>query len=195
MRWGVFLLAALLFVALERSVRAALTLHSFGGISPSFTVILLVYLALLARRSDALWAALLLGVLQDLSTPIAIAGNEPLILLGPYALGYVFAAFIILQLRTMVFRKHMLTIAILTLLAVVASSVMVLAYDTIRGWYPQHAADFRVAPSAGRAFLHYLAAGVYASLLALPLGWILLQTTPLWGFVQPMARYGPAKRS
>ena len=106
MRWATFVVLTFLCIALELSLRGVLELRSIGGISPSFVAPLVVFISMFAPRMTSLWSCLLLGLLMDISTPIAPHAGPSFYVFGPYALGYVFGGFMILQLRPMVFRQR-----------------------------------------------------------------------------------------
>ena len=181
MRWLVFLIFAITAIVLELSFRHVLALRSLGGVSPSFIAPLVVFVALCASRRSALWACLLLGLLLDMLTQLPY-GKEIAYVPGPHALGYVFGGYLVLQIRAMVFRGRVLTLALLTLALVVAVSIVVVAIYSIRSWYPDSATIYPTKPSALRAMLRQIGVGIYSALMAIPVGWILLQTLPLWSF-------------
>ncbi|MHC5004820.1 MAG: rod shape-determining protein MreD [Planctomycetota bacterium] len=177
MRWTVFIVVGLLAVVVETSDLTArvLTLHRLGHVYPSTVGVLVVFIALFAPRQAALWAAWILGVLMDL------APREQGILIGPNALGYVFATYFVLQVRTMVFRQRLLTAALLTVICLSAAGVVEVAVLTVRSWFADAgspSADVRPVIE----FLRRLGIAACSGILAIPLGWLLLQTAPLWGF-------------
>ena len=112
---------------------------------------------------------------MDLCTP------EATILVGPHALGYVFGAFVVVQVRTMVFRRRLLTISLLTTLLLIAAAMVVVCLFTVRSWYPQPPAAWAEYHPVVE-WLRLVGAGIYSGLLALPLGWLLIQTFPMWSF-------------
>lgn len=184
MRWTVFFVFAVGAVVLETSdlTFRVLMLDRLGDLYPSFTGILVVFVALFAPRTPALWAAWLAGVLLDL----AVARGE-IILVGPHALGFVFGTYLVLQVRTMVFRQRILTAALLTVLCLVASGVVEVAILTLRMWL--------AAPDGPSAAVHPMmelgrrvGIAAYSGLLAVPVCWLLMQTAPLWGFEHAIER-------
>ena len=90
MRWAAFVTMLFITLAAELSLRPVLTIHSMGGISPSFIAPLAVFVAMFAPRMTALWSCWLLGLLLDLSTPLVPRDGGSFYVLGPYAIGYVF---------------------------------------------------------------------------------------------------------
>ena len=144
MRWVTFAIVAYVAIALEKGLMDTLAFHGFGSIRPSLIAVLLVFIALNGPKQAVLWAALILGVLMDLCVPLEDATGRVRFLIGPYALGYVFAAYMVLQLRPMVFRRRVLTQSVLAALAVLAAGVIAVAIFTVRSWYPE-AADAGVS--------------------------------------------------
>jgi len=63
MRWMVFVIFAYVFLALETGARQIPALNSLGGISPSFVLCFVVFLALFAPRTIALWMCWLLQLI------------------------------------------------------------------------------------------------------------------------------------
>lgn len=184
MRWTIFAIFALVFLVLETSLRVVLRLEAVGRVTPSFMASLLVFLALFAPRQYALWAALILGVLMDLSTELQQPGTRNLYVIGPYALGYVAAAFAVVQIRSMVFRRRLLTFCILTFVAMAVVAIVTVTAYTLRSWLPWSDAWYPIEPSAIGELVQRLGIAVYSALLAIPLGWLLMHTMRLWGFAQ-----------
>jgi len=184
MRWSVFAVVTLMFLALETSLRNMLRLDAFGRVSPSFMAALLVFLSLFTPRQTALWAALILGVLVDLSTALQQPGARELHLIGPYALGYVAASFLVLQIRSMVFRRRLLTFCILTFLSMTLVAIVVVTAYVLRSWLPWAEGFYPTDGSAPGELGRRLGIAVYSALLAIPLGWLLIRTARLWGFAQ-----------
>jgi cell shape-determining protein MreD len=195
MRWAVFAALAFIALAAELSLRPVLMFHTIGGISPSFLACLAVFIAMFAPRLTALWSCWLLGLLLDLSTPFAASagsvagvpgapggGAATYYLIGPYALGYTFAAYMVLQMRPMVFRQRALSIGVMTGLSLLAVALISVAIFVVRSWYAADAGIYSTGVSAGSELLRRLGIALYSALVAVPLGWLLLATLPYWGF-------------
>jgi rod shape-determining protein MreD len=179
-RWPIFAVFAFAALVLQLSARNALTLYSLWGISPDVVAALVVFVALFAPRTGALWAAWGLGLLVDLS-PQDHAGGYYVV--GPHALGYTAGAYLVLQLRTMVFRRRALTVGFLTSLALVAASLVAVMLLSIRSFYAGDGAmGYGPMSDLGQRCM----IAMYSGLVAVPLGWLLGYTMPLWGF-QPAA--------
>ena len=184
MRWIVFLVAALLALSMDSSL---MRIFAIGKAHPQVTPVLAIFVLLGAPRLTGMWAALLLGVLLDLCSPIADTAGGVHYLLGPHALGFLFAANVVQPLRTMVIRRNPLTIGVLSAIFSFAAALVVVAFMVVRSWYgePLVIFDGSAAPSE---LLRALLRALYTGILAVPLGWILNRTAGLWGFQQPPQR-------
>lgn len=176
MRWLPFAFAAVLAAALDSSdLMGLFTLRGLGSLTPSLSAVLAVFVALFAPRTVALWAAWCLGLLADICPP------HEAVTIGPFALGYVFGAYAVIQVRTLVFRRRILTMAVLTVISLVAVGVVSVGIGTLRSWYPGAPAawaDYRPLSELGRS----VGIAIYSGLFAVPAGWLLMRTQPLWGF-------------
>ncbi|MCZ6836492.1 MAG: hypothetical protein O7G85_12015, partial [Planctomycetota bacterium] len=152
------------------------------GISPSFMACLAVYVAMFAPRLTALWSCWLMGFLLDLSTPFTPGDGGSFYLVGPYTLGYVFSAYMIIQLRPMVFRQRALTVGFFTLLSLLVVALISVAIFVVRSWYDTDPMVYPTSAGAGGELFRRFGIALYSALIAIPLGWILLATLPYWGF-------------
>lgn len=174
MRWPVLVMFGFVLIAVQLSLRNALTLQSLWGISPNVVAPLAVFVALFAPRSAALWSCWWLGLVLDLAPQAAATPHH---LLGINALALTAGGYVILQVRTTVFRRRALTVGFLTLAFLVAAALVAGSLLTIRSWYPGEL-PYRPLVSLGKSVL----AALYSGVIAIPLGWLLNQTFPLWGF-------------
>ncbi|MDG2424837.1 MAG: rod shape-determining protein MreD [Phycisphaerales bacterium] len=187
MRWLVFIIAALIAVGLDSGFSGIFTLRGAGFLTPSFAACLLAFVALLAPPVSVIWAAWFLGLLADLSPGLGEAGGG-IQLIGPHALGYPLGAWVVLNFRTWMFRRRVLTISLLTFLCVLVAGLVQTAIGILRFWLPW--AGGELVPFGAGEMLHETGNAAYSALLAIPLGWILIQTLPLWRF-----DYGTSRRS
>jgi rod shape-determining protein MreD len=183
MRWVVFAVFAVVGLVFDTGLSEVLRIEKLGNIRPSLCAVIAVFVALSAPRTAALWACLLLGVLLDLAQPLTVAENRVVYLVGPYALGYLLGGWLVITSRAMVFRRRPLTIGVMTVLLLVAAQVLAVTIYVLRAqaWYPGQAivwTDTSTLPEIGRRLL----AAVYSGVLAVPAGWLLVQTIGLWGF-------------
>lgn len=174
MNWLIFIISAYLLLALQEGLRTLLTI---GDVSPNFILVLAVFVGMMAPGHVVPWALLALGVLMDLQPgPVREAT-----LIGPAALGYLAGSYVVLQLRTMMFRESVLALGVLvlavgvfvelvTVAVLTARGLSVLTGEPIAGW------------SAPDQLVHRFLALLYTAVLALPIGAVLFKTAPLWAF-------------
>lgn len=174
MRWPIFAIFAFAALVVQLSVRNVFTLFSVWGISPDVVAVLAVFVALFANRTSALWACFILGLLVDLAPQAHEASYH---VLGPHALGYTAGGYLVLQMRSMVFRRRAITMGFLTLLSLIVASLVIVMLLSIRSWYPGEM-PYGPLSDLGRQCL----VAVYSAVVAIPLGWLLNATVPLWGF-------------
>ena len=182
MRWPIYAIFVYLALALEGGLSAALAIDR---VSPSFLLPLMVFIALCARPSVALWAALIMGVLADATQTFQAPERVlDLAVLGPVALGYLGAAGLVLKLREIVFRQSTLTMAALVFLAGLVVHLIAVGLLSLRvmPWTPgERLAGWDAADQLTYRFLALL----YTSVITVPLGMVLLRTEKLWGFTFP----------
>lgn len=151
--------------------------HGGSQATPSLLLILTCFLALMAPSLTAVWSAVILGLLADALSAVP--------LVGPHALGFALGAYVVLQLRGLVFRESVLTLAFMTLAAGVFAHLGAVALIAIRSipLTPGGAVEGFVAADelVGRFF-----DVLYTAAASVPVGWLLFRTASWWGF--------PAKR-
>lgn len=191
MRWSVFLILAYVFLGLELGLADLLQIGA-NGPSPSWLIVVMVYVASVAPALTALWAAMILGILNDLSAIHAGPNETVQVILGPYAIGYVLGALATLQLRTVVYRRHPLTMSLLALVSGLAVHATVWILYLFRDVLAHFSTFFDpVTVSAWDSLVARLLLVLYTAAFALPLGWLLIKLGPLFGFqVHPRFAYG-----
>lgn len=175
MRWPVVAIMAYLVVGLEAAVKPALAISPSGfRISPTFLIPFITFVALSGPTLPVLWLALLLGAVADLYTPRDVG---QLVVLGPYALGFMAAAYLVLVMRGLMFRRSPLSMIFLSILATALAQLVVVALLSIRSIYtdPQ-------LWSAGVELTNRLLGAVYTGLTAGVLSVLLFPLTPAFGF-------------
>ena len=173
MRWWVFILFAYLVVALQVGVADALAIPSrFGAIQPRLILLLAVFVGLSAAPGVALAAWVALGLVVDLVSP-----QPGVTLVGPYALGYLVAGYVLLQGRTMVFRQHPLTMGMMILVCGLAAHLVVVLVFSIRTWYDP-LPGFSGGTELVRRFFSLLVTGLLGVILAGPI----FRLAPVFGF-------------
>lgn len=183
MRWAVFLIFAVAGIVFDAGFGDVLRVDGLWSIRPSLSAVLVVFVALSAPRTMALWACFVLGLLIDLSSQHSAGGNRIVYLVGPHALGFLAAGWMVVRARTMVFRRRPLTIGVMTLGCVLTAQAIVLAVLVLRssGWYPG-GVIYWTDTTLGVEVLRRILIAVYSGLFAIPAGWVLVRTMPLWGF-------------
>ena len=174
MNWPVFAIIAYLLLGFERGLRDALAI---GPVQPSFLLALGAFIALSAPPMHAVWACLVLGLTLDLTGGWPMLGGAAQPLIGPYALGGVLMAQVILTLRGKLVRHHLATLAVLTLFGVIAAQIVVVILLTI-----QKLMGAPVAFEPGREVLVRLGSAGYTAIMAVPIGFLLIAVAPLLGF-------------
>jgi len=177
MSWLVFLLTAYLLTAIQEGLAPLWSIpHGSPGTasaSPSLLLVLVCFVALLAPGTTAGWAALVLGLIADALAPTPM--------LGPHAIGFMLGAYVVLQLRGLVFRESVLTLSFMVLTAGVFSHLAAVALIAIRALPispTDPMPDFVAANELVDRFFDVL----FSAAAALPLGWVLFKTSGLWDF-------------
>ena len=183
MNWIVFAIFTYLFIAFQEGLRNVIALPAgMGGMAPALLLVLGVYICLYARTHIALWSMLILGALTDLLTTTIPGGP----VIGPAALGYMLAGIAVLQMRGFVFKQSIFTLAFLTFISGILSSLTIitlyklrtlgwLTNEPIPGWY-----------SAEQMFRYFMML-LYSSAVAFPLGFVLFKVLPIWNFTEKKA--------
>lgn len=175
MNWVVFAIVAWVLFGCQVGLRDVLQLGD-SSIAPSFVIPLLIFVALWARQGTALVAALLIGVMLDLIHTWPTERGQDIVILGPWAFGCMLAAYTTLNLRTMMFRKSIITIAILCIIGAAIAQIFGLALLTVRSTY-----DDIVLPSAAAELWPRLASAVYTGATALLIAPVLQFISPWLG--------------
>lgn len=190
MNWIVFAVAAWVVMGLEIGLQLRLT-WSPGGVplAPSFALVFMVWLALAAAPAHALWAALILGVLVDLTgqMPLETPPGGMVTLVGPMALAYLGASRFVLGSRWVMLRQNPVALALMTLAAGLLVTIVSAVLMTVHKIY----AD----PITWRAWPHVLGgfgSAFYSALLALPMALVLNPALGAFG-VEPGRPTGPRR--
>ncbi|MSR17954.1 MAG: hypothetical protein EXS00_02110 [Phycisphaerales bacterium] len=174
----VFIAAMLIGLVLDASFVPVLEV---GGVRPSVLLVLVVFVCLCGERDAAKWAAIAGGLSLDLSNPVVLSGAPSIYVVGPNLLGFLFGAQLLGSLRGVLLKRSVLAMAVATLLFAAAAAVVVVFVWSARLWIVGPPVPWD--SSGARSMLWSLAlSGVLSSLLALPLGWLLIRSFPMWGF-------------
>lgn len=187
MNWLVFAIAAWLTLGVQWGFAGALRLGS-SDIAPYFTIVLVVWVALWAPVGHALAAALVLGVLWDLSGHVTTASGGVTAIVGPQALGCLLGAYLVLTLRGVMLRKNLLTIVMLAALAALLCQLVATVLLTIRG-----ITDPAVfAPRPLNELGVRAASALYTGAISAAIGPVLNLIKPIFSFTPPA---GPGFRA
>ncbi len=183
MRWGIFAIFTLLALSIDAGLSDLLRIESLWEIRPNFCGVLAVFVALSAPRITALWGCFVIGLLLDLSIEHTIGDSRGVYLVGPYALGLMAGGWLVLRGRTMVFRRRALTMGVMTLVTLLAAQAIIVMLLVLRSrsWYPGGAIHWPDT-ALGIELLRRILIAVYSGIAAVPCGWLLVRTLPLWGF-------------
>lgn len=186
MNWLIFTIVTYVLLVLQRGLRMLfeVSVGNVEGIWPDFLFVLMVFVVMSARTNIALWASLALGLIVDLefATLVMPSGERVgVAVLGAHVAGYLAAAGIIIQLRSLVFRNSPLTMGVMTFVGgMVAHVVIVVLYST-RGlsFMPgEPLENWDAATELFRRFFMVLYTVGFAVVLSFPLQ----MTYRMWGF-------------
>jgi len=188
MRWTVFFIFAYLALIMQVGMEKLL---AFGEdrVTPSFLLILGVYIGMAAPPMTTAWALFILGLFADLTRHYLTGDDQVVWLIGPGALGMLAGAVVVVQLRVMMYRNSIIAMALMVFVVGIFSNLVSIAMVTSRGlaWAPTDGiAMWNAADELVRQF-HEV---VYTTIVAIPIGAILLRLLPLWRF-QPLKSKGP----
>jgi len=190
MNWITFVVLLWLSLGAETGLKDALELGE-TGMAPSFVIVLVVVVALLAPKKAAIWSAILAGALLDLTRAAPTAagvGMTPT--LGPYALGAAVGVYAVITMRGVVLTRNPLTIFVLSFLAHLLAQLVVIGLFAARSWYDP-AVDF----AATAALLRGLGSALYTGVIALALGPALLALTPMFAFEPTQTGWSRRRRA
>jgi len=179
MRWAIFVLFALIGVAIDASLGGILKI---GEAQPRFLPCVVVFAILSAPRQHAVRLALLAGLVADLLSPVLRSDGTQLVVIGPWTLGFALGALAVVPLRTLLYHRNPISSGFATMVFSLLAAIVFVATWVIRTlllrddtppWWPGTGAGevWRQAKVA-------LANGA----IAIPTGWLLERTRPLWGF-------------
>lgn len=176
MRWITFFILLYVLTAMQVAHFAALGHAGRAWPAIQYLPLLAIFYALFATEASAPLAALVCGAAYDL-------GNYPNDLLGTNLVPLALVAFFVLKIRLSIFREHIVSQALVTLLAMLMFSILSVIMRLL----------VQAPLEGGSAWIHLgLLAGnaVYTAIAAPVLFWVLFRLTPLLGFTL----HGPRSR-
>jgi hypothetical protein len=176
--WVVFLVCAWAAMGLEQSLKGMVALNSWNAtVSPSFALILAVWIAMNAPPQSAAWACLILGLLVDLTARIPLEPGGVLTVAGPNALALLVASQFVLSARWLMIRRNPVALALLTLPAGLIATVVSAVPFALRRLLGD-AVEWHTGPELLGGF----GSAAYSSLVALPMALGLNLLTGPFGF-------------
>lgn len=184
MNWFAFALASWICFGLEIGLRDYLSLQS-SAVAPSFVIAFLVYIAMHASQRAVLWAALILGLLVDLTGSFAQSTSGDAVLLGPHAVGFMLGAQIVLSLRGMIVSRNPLSLGVLSLAVAAVAQIVVVAFLTVHKLFGDP-----IIWDPSESLVQGLLSAVYTGILATLLSLLFIPLSPLFGFAHSHRRFG-----
>jgi rod shape-determining protein MreD len=174
--WFVFAFISWIAFGIERALLVYFDAGS-GGVMPSVVIPLVVFVALHAPRTHTIWAAIVLGVVSDLLSPMVHVDGGASTVLGPHALGYLLVCQFVFAIRGMVIRRNPLTLIFLSLVGALIAQILIVAIFTLRGFI-----DDDLFWRAGPELIQRLLSAVYTMLGAIVLSFVFFALEPVFGF-------------
>ena len=181
MNWFVFLLMGWFCFGLELALLPVFDAGS-GGVHPSMVVPLLVFVAMNAPRKHTLWAAILLGIVMDLLSPIPAVDGGTITIIGPNALGYLLGVHFVMAIRGMLLGRNPLTLIVMSVLVMLIAQIVVVAVFTARGM-----GDSSIIWDAGDQLRQRFFSSLYTGVSALLLSFVFFALSPFFGFSSAVA--------
>jgi len=137
MNWFTFAVFAWLAVGLDAGLADVFQLFAYP-ITPSFATVLLVFVCVWAPPKYAYAAVITIGLAQDFFAvvPMSVESTQEIVVLGPHALGATLGASLVINLRSVMFKRSALSIFVLTFFASMLIEITVISTLAIRSIYP-----------------------------------------------------------
>ena len=181
MRWSVFCFFLLVVIVLDHGLGALVALGD-RHVVPDLLLIYAVFIGMHASRGTVAWAFVIIGLLTDLTHPVAIAeGGGSVAIIGPATLGYMVAAWAMSHLRGLVYRDSLAAMAVLVLAVGVVINLVTVAMLSFRG-LPWPLAEPLAGWHASEELVYRFFVLIYSTLLSLPIGYLLSHIERLWSF-------------
>jgi len=184
MRWAPALGVLLVALVLDVSFMGVLEL---GGVTPRLVCVVVAFASMQAEPGAARWYALLAGLLVDVSEPSMAGPRAPLYLIAPWTLGVFFGSEAVLSFRGVVVRKNPLSLGVLACVLALSAGLLWTAWWALRSWYPDSPAPWGSGSALGEFGIQMLMA-MSTGVCAVPVGWLLLRSSALWGFPSVISR-------
>lgn len=176
MNWLVFILSAWICFGLELALMSVFDAGS-RGVHPSMVVPLLVFVAMNAPRKQTLWAAIMLGLVVDLISPVPAQDGGLVTVIGPHALGHLLGVHFVLAVRGMLIRRNPLTMIVMSIVTMLIAQIVVIAIFTLRDLGASS-----LVWDAGNELRQGLFSSLYTGISALLLSFVFFALGPVFGF-------------
>jgi rod shape-determining protein MreD len=156
MRWMTFFILAYIAAVLQSTLLGLLTGAAVGGATANLLLALALYYALAARRVEAPWACMTLGLIADLGSSYPF---------GVYTAAFGAVGWGVCRIRAQLFGEHPISVLIVSL---VLTAVVELTAGTV--------ALLRLPADArpwGRLAGTALLTAIFTAMAAVPLHWLL----------------------
>lgn len=173
MNWLLFAILTYVFLLMQVGLAALLGIPDELGVTPDFLLIFAVFIGVQAQARTVAWSMLIIGVCANLLPGPVKEGP----ILGPEALGYLAGAFAVLQLRTLVFRESVISLAIMVFVVGLFIELVTVALYTGRGlplFLGQPVPNWNASDELVGRFLMLL----YSAIVSIPIGMVLLKLAP-----------------
>ena len=152
MRWLTFFILAYVATVLQSTLLGLMTGATVGGATVNLLFILALYYALSARKSDAPWACMALGLMADL------ASSYPF---GAYAAAFAVAGWGVTRIRSHLVGEHPISVLFM-------SFILTFLLEVIVG-----AVAFKSTTPWGYLLSTALLTAVFTAIAAVPVHWLL----------------------
>lgn len=194
MRWWIFALVLAVVLMLDAALMPAFAL---GGRVPHLWPLLLAFVALYASRNAAWWAAIAMGLFLDAMHPTLGVGMDApraVPVFGPHILSCAAGAWAVLEARTWLYRRNVLTVAFATFTCSIFSALAFVAIAGIRAMYADPSPLWGGGSGAAAIGTDLLDA-LWTALFAILPAWGLQLTLPAWAFATAGPRFTGSARS
>lgn len=176
-------LAVYLFWGFDAALRGPLALGNTAA-TPSFMMVLLVFLAVHGPVKTVPWVGLALGLCVDLLVARPIYEAQAIAtIIGPNAIGFFAASHAVLALRGLMLRRNPFAFLFLCAAGTMLAQLVVVAIMTLRSLLDT---AMPAAPSA--ELLARAGSAVYTGVISLVLGPLLHLAVGWFGFADPFSR-------
>lgn len=172
---------------------------ALGRVVPQAWPVLLAFVALHASRQAALWSAIAIGAWLDASHPVVgpsaggSLGPAAVHVFGPNVLACAAAAWGLLELRVVLYRRNLATVLLGTVAASWLASLVFVAIGGIRSAYADPSPLWGPGSGAAAVGSDFIA-GLWSAVVGILPAWALKATYRWWDFATAGPRFGAPGR-